>query len=187
MAASGGYWIASAADRVVVSELAILGSIGVVLGVEDKTAAEERRGVRNIQFVSSQSPGKRPDPTTDKGRSQIQAMVDDLAAVFVGAVAKHRRVTTDAVIKNFGAGGVKIGAKAVASGMADEVGQFETVLASLNNRAAIARPNKPGTLKMSDTYAAAADAAKDEFARSPPRKTEARFPTSRNISPSKPM
>lgn len=163
MAASGGYWIASAAERVVVSELAILGSIGVVLGVEDRSAADARRGVRNVQFVSSQSPGKRPDPTTDKGRSQIQAIVDDLAAVFVGAVAKHRRVTTDAVIKNFGAGGVKIGAKAVASGMADEVGQFETVLASLNKRVAIARPNKPGTVKMSDTYAAAADAAKDRI------------------------
>lgn len=148
MAASGGYWIASAADRVVVSELAILGSIGVVLGVEDKTAAEERRGVRNIQFVSSQSPGKRPDPTTDQGRTQIQTMVDDLAEVFISAVARNRGVSTEDVISKFGAGGVKIGAKAVAAGMADEVGQFEAVLASVVKRGS-GRTNQ-GVFIMSD-------------------------------------
>jgi len=131
MAASGGYWIASAAERVVISDLALLGSIGVVLGVQDRTAADERRGVRTVQFVSSQSPGKRPDVNTDEGKGQVQTMVDDLAEVFISAVAKHRGVSTEDVISKFGAGGVKIGAKAVAAGMADEVGQFEAVLASL--------------------------------------------------------
>jgi ClpP class serine protease len=132
MAASGGYWIASAADRVVISELAVLGSIGVVLGVEDRSGADERRGVRKVEIVSSQSPGKRPDVNTEEGRTQIQTMVDDLAEVFVSAVAKHRGVSSEDVISKFGAGGVKVGAKAVASGMADEVGQFEAVLASLS-------------------------------------------------------
>lgn len=131
MAASGGYWIASAAERVVISDLALLGSIGVVLGVQDRTAADERRGVRTVQFVSSQSPGKRPDVNTDEGKGQVQTMVDDLAEVFISAVAKHRGVSTEDVISKFGAGGVKIGAKAVAAGMADEIGQFEAVLASL--------------------------------------------------------
>lgn len=131
MAASGGYWIASAADRVVVSDLAVLGSIGVVLGVEDRSGQDEKRGVRKVQFVSSQSPGKRPDVNTDEGKTQIQTMVDDLAEVFVSAVAKHRGVSSEDVVSKFGAGGVKIGAKAVAAGMADEVGQFEAVLASL--------------------------------------------------------
>lgn len=130
-AASGGYWIASAAERVVVSDLALLGSIGVVLGVQDRSAADERRGVRTIQFVSSQSPGKRPDVNTDEGKGQVQTMVDDLAEVFISAVAKHRGVSAEDVISKFGAGGVKVGAKAVAAGMADEVGQFEAVLASL--------------------------------------------------------
>lgn len=131
MAASGGYWIASAAERVVVSELAVLGSIGVVLGMEDRSAQDERRGVRKVQFVSSQSPGKRPDVNSDEGKTQIQTMVDDLAEVFVSAVAKHRGVSAEDVIAKFGSGGVKVGAKAVAAGMADEIGQFETVLASL--------------------------------------------------------
>ena len=151
MAASGGYWIASAADRVVVSELAVLGSIGVVLGVEDRSGADERRGVRKVEIVSSQSPGKRPDVNTEEGRTQIQTMVDDLAEVFVSAVAKHRGVSSEDVISKFGAGGVKVGAKAVASGMADEVGQFEAVLASLTPSGMGRFPNRSkGTFVMTD-------------------------------------
>lgn len=131
MAASGGYWIASAASRIVISDAAMLGSIGVVLGVPDKKAEEARTGRRTFEFVSSQSPGKRPDPESDDGRQRIQAMVDDLAAVFVGAVARYRGVTTDTVIKKFGAGGMLIGAAAVKAGMADEVGQLEATIASM--------------------------------------------------------
>lgn len=152
-AASGGYWIASAAERVVVSDLALLGSIGVVLGVQDRSAADERRGVRTIQFVSSQSPGKRPDVNTDEGKGQVQAMVDDLAEVFISAVAKHRGVSAEDVISKFGAGGVKVGAKAVAAGMADEVGQFEAVLASLipSGMARFSTSNRSkGTFVMTD-------------------------------------
>ena len=151
MAASGGYWIASAADRVVISELAVLGSIGVVLGVEDRSSADERRGVRKVEIVSSQSPGKRPDVNTEEGRTQIQTMVDDLAEVFVSAVAKHRGVSSEDVISKFGAGGVKVGAKAVASGMADEVGQFEAVLASLSPSGSARFSNRSkGTFVMTD-------------------------------------
>ena len=134
MAASGGYWMAAAAQRVVVSDLAVLGSIGVVLGVQDRTASDERRGVRTIEFVSSQSPGKRPDVNTDAGRRQIQNMVDDLAKVFIAAVAKFRGVSAEDVVTKFGAGGVKIGANAVAAGMADAVGSLEAVITSLRKK-----------------------------------------------------
>lgn len=134
MACSGGYWIASAAEKVVVSDLAVLGSIGVVLGITDRKKAEERSGVSRIDFVSAQSPGKRPDIHSDEGKARVQKMVDDLAQVFVAAVAKHRKVNVESVIEKFGAGGVEIGANAVSLGMADEVGQFESAFADLAQR-----------------------------------------------------
>ncbi|AWC22225.1 Putative signal peptide peptidase SppA [Aminobacter sp. MSH1] len=134
MACSGGYWIASAADRMIVSDLAVLGSIGVVLGIADRKKADERAGITRVDFVSSQSPGKRPDVETDEGRQRVQKMVDDLAAVFVSAVAKHRNVSAKTVVSKFGSGGVEIGANAVGLGMADEVGQFETALQGLSAR-----------------------------------------------------
>jgi capsid assembly protease len=158
MACSGGYWLASAADKVVVSDLAVLGSIGVVLGVTDRKKADEKNGVSRIEFVSSQSPGKRPDVQTDEGKARIQKMVDDLAEVFVTAVAKHRDVAVETVVEKFGAGGVEIGAKAVALGMADEVGNFEAALAALAKRGSNRRnpQRSPGEFFMSDKTKGAA-------------------------------
>ena len=128
MACSGGYWLASAADKVIISDSAILGSIGVVLGVTDKTKRDAQDGVIHHEFVSSRSPGKRPDIKTDAGRARIQQMVDGLGDVFIAAVAKHRGVSTETVVKKFGNGGVHIGAKAVAANMANRTGQFESAL-----------------------------------------------------------
>lgn len=132
--ASAAYWIAAAADKIVVSDSAMLGSIGVVLGITDRKKAEERAGVSRLEYVSSQSPGKRPDHGTDEGKARVQKLVDDLGAVFVSAVAKYRGVTAEHVISKFGAGGVEVGANAVALGMADEVGQFEAALSRLSMR-----------------------------------------------------
>ncbi|WP_395175508.1 S49 family peptidase [Roseibium alexandrii] len=133
-ACSGGYWIAAAADRIVVSEGAVLGSIGVVLGLKDTAEADASRGIKTYQFVSSMSPGKRPDPATTEGKARFQKQADDLGEVFVKAVAKYRGVDAETVVKDFGAGGVEIGANAVAAGMADEVGQFEAVFSALSKR-----------------------------------------------------
>jgi ClpP class serine protease len=154
MAASAAYWIASAAGRIILSEASMVGSIGVVLGINDTSQADEKRGVRKLQFVSSQSPNKRPDPNTESGKLHIQAMVDSLASVFISKVATYRRVSEAQVIAKFGAGGMKIGAEAVVAGMADEVGQFEPVLAGMINGGKIRPTTKHlGGLKMADATA----------------------------------
>src|SRR5690606_36269923 len=104
-AASAGYWLASASDEIIVSETALLGSIGVVMSCADTKERDAKAGVRQVESVSSQSPDKRVDPASDEGRAKVQAMVDDLASVFVAAVAKNRSVTADAVLADFGRGG----------------------------------------------------------------------------------
>lgn len=139
-AASGGYWLASAADEIVVDDTAMLGSIGVVTQV---TKRADRAGVRTIEIVSSQSPMKRPDPDTDEGRAAIQERVDALADVFIGAVAENRGVTPERVIADFGGGRVLVGARAVAAGMADRIGTLESLLAEMNSRQA--RPGAAGS------------------------------------------
>ena len=128
MGCSAAYWLASAAERVVVSEAAMLGSIGVAVSYQNSTAADEKRGVRTVSFVSSQSPNKGHVP------EKIQRMVDTLADVFVAHVAKHRGVSTQTVVEKFGKGGIEVGAKAVKAGMADAVGNFEGMLADLRRR-----------------------------------------------------
>ncbi len=122
MAASAAYWIASAADKIIMSDTAMAGSIGVV-GTYRPDKSD------TVRIISTQSPLKQATPDTEKGLAEVQARVDDLAAVFIGAVAKYRGVTREKVLADFGQGGIKVGEKAVSAGMADRIGSLESVIA----------------------------------------------------------
>jgi ClpP class serine protease len=127
LAASGAYWLASAASEIVIDPRAALGSIGVVTAVPDPTKTSSK----DVVFVSSQSPHKRPDPTTDVGRAKIQELVDAIAGLFIEAVARNRDTDAALVQEGFGQGGLIVGQAAINAGMADRIGSFEATLAEL--------------------------------------------------------
>lgn len=142
--ASAAYWIASACDRIICGPSAALGSIGVRMSMADTRDRDARSGVRRFDFVSSQSPYKVNDPATEDGNARIKARVDALAQVFVDAVAENRGVSAAQVLDGFGRGDVLIGAGAVAAGMADGLGTFESVLANLaSSKPLVPRPSQP--------------------------------------------
>lgn len=141
MAASAGYWLASGAQRIVTDPAGMLGSIGAVLAVRDPAKAPTAG--RSIEFISSQSPHKRANPTTDDGRAQYQRIVDQTAEAFIEAVARNRGVSVDDVVAHYGAGGLLVGRHAVEAGLADQVGTFETTLAALAAQTN-ARPGRNG-------------------------------------------
>lgn len=132
MGASAAYWLASSADEIVIDATASVGSIGVVSVQNDDTERKAKAGIKEIQIVSSLSPRKRPDLSTDEGRADVQAMVDSIAKVFFQTVARNRSVTTDTVLTDYGQGGLLVGADAVNAGMADRVGSLEQVIAGLS-------------------------------------------------------
>lgn len=156
LAASAGYWLASACDEIIASPTALLGSIGVVMSAQDTRERDAKAGVKAIQIVSSQSPDKRLDITDDDGRAKVQAIVDALADVFVAAVARNRKVTTSTVLSDFGQGGMLVGKDAVKARMADRIGSLETVIAELAGSASTTKRNttmssKTGQVTVSTT------------------------------------
>lgn len=140
--ASGSYWLGSAAESLVVDDTAVLGSIGVVMSYLDTSERDSKSGVRRVEIVSSQSPDKRVDPNTESGRAKVQATVDALAHVFVASVARNRGVSEETVLKDFGQGGVLVGAAAVTAGMADRIGSLESVIAELAGNASTTTRNR---------------------------------------------
>lgn len=124
---SAAYWIASAADRIVVAPTAAVGSIGVVLSIADPKKARDSR----VEIVSAQSPMKRPSLDTREGRAQVESLADEIATLFIDAVAQNRGVSVETVLSDFGQGGIMLGQKAVDAGMADAVGSFEQALVDL--------------------------------------------------------
>jgi len=131
LGASAAYWLASAASEVVLDPTALVGSIGVVQSMRNPDAS----GKAVIEIVSSQSPKKRVNPNTESGRATIQATIDELASLFIDAVATHRGVTADKVAADFGQGGVLVGQSAVAAGMADRVDTIENTIQRLSSAA----------------------------------------------------
>lgn len=126
--ASAAYWLASAADKVVIDPSAILGSIGVQVAYVER---EPAKGEKRYRFVSSQSPNKNPDIGTEAANKQVQETIDAMAQVFVDAVARNRGVDVETVLSKFGKGGIFVGQAAVDAGLADGLGTFESVLAEL--------------------------------------------------------
>jgi signal peptide peptidase SppA len=145
--ASGAYWLASSVGpgNLFLADTAAVGSIGVVMGYRSDKERNEKAGIKDIEIVSSQSPDKRLDPTTDEGRGKVQVTVDDIARVFVNTVAKNRGVTAEKVLSDFGKGWVLVGEEAVRVGMADGVGTFESVIAKMQDKI------KTGGFSMSGT------------------------------------
>lgn len=128
-AASAGYWIASAANEIVISKTGEAGSIGAVYSIDTRG---NPAGV--VELVSSVSPNKRPDVSTDAGRAQIQARVDKWGHAFVGDVSIYRNTPVEDVLAKFGQGDMQMGDEAVASGMADRVATLEEVIAGLSGK-----------------------------------------------------
>src|SRR5215471_392565 len=147
LGASAAYWLASSARRIVADESARLGSIGVIATQTDRTGAQERQGIKSYKIISSQSPKKGADAGTPEGRSQIQAMVDEMADLFIGKVAKFRGITPDQVANDFGQGATMMAPKALEAGMIDQVTSFEPFLQTLDPRSVVSIPAAPAALE----------------------------------------
>ncbi|MGK8440695.1 S49 family peptidase [Ectopseudomonas hydrolytica] len=126
--ASGAYWVASAADELVVDDTALMGSIGVVVEVLTR---EAREGEKRWTITSRNAPNKRPDISTEEGRAEISKSIDALGDVFVAKVARNLGVDAEKVPAMGDHGGLLVGAAAVKAGLAHRLGSLETLIAEL--------------------------------------------------------
>ncbi len=169
---SAALWVGSAADSMVVDPSAIVGSIGVRTAVVDSSKLQESMGVIRYEIVSSQSPYKVVDASKAEDRQRVTDMVSAMAEVFISDVARNRNVSEKVVLSKFGKGDVLVGQAAVDAGLADFVGDFESVVASLQEAgpqglAIHANREETGTMAKTNPFtpAAAAPAAEIEAAK----------------------
>lgn len=158
MAASGGYWIASAASEVIIDDTGMAGSIGAV--VEIKLGDDKESGKR-YQIVSRNAPNKRPDLSTEGGRAKIAETIDALGDVFAAKVARNLGVDPEDVPVMGDHGGIKMGAAAVEAGLAHRLGSLESVIADLARPAANQQRKPSMQVKTTAELRAAIEAGTD--------------------------
>lgn len=135
-ACSGGYWIASAADEIVVSETSMVGSIGVVVLHVNRAGEMQQKGWAPtfIHAGAHKVDGNSLGPLPESVRADVQQSIDALYDRFVTSVAANRGARLSADQARATEARVLHGQAAIAAGLADRFGTFESVLAELQSR-----------------------------------------------------
>ena len=130
-AASAAYWLATAADELVVTPSGEVGSIGVWTAHQNIAGAQEKLGVQTtlISAGKYKVEGNPFGPLDDEAREAIQAKVDHYYDLFVADVARGRGVSAEDVRDGFGQGRMVTAVAAVKEGMADRVATLDQVVA----------------------------------------------------------
>ncbi|GGI17556.1 S49 family peptidase [Oxalicibacterium faecigallinarum] len=126
--ASGGYYIAAAADRIYVNKASIVGSIGVLMDGFGFTGVMEKVGVeRRLLTAGSNKAFMDPfSPQSDTQKIYAQDMLNEIHQQFIDVVRKGRGARLKETPDTF-SGLVWSGAKSVELGLADGFGTVESV------------------------------------------------------------
>lgn len=147
LAASGGYYIAAKADRIVAEEATLTGSIGVVTG-RFATAGLERDklGITRDSLSRGANAGlwRDPSPMGPERAAEVRATMQPIYDAFLGHVAAGREMTVDEVDR-VARGRIWIGRDARRLGLVDDLGGIDRAVEAARELAGI-EPDESVTL-----------------------------------------
>ena len=126
IAASGGYYIASPATKIVANPGTLTGSIGVIMEIPNIEGLMNKLGIKT-EVVKS---GRHKDMASlfrgikKEEREILQNVLDDVHEQFIKAVAEGRKMLYDDV-KKIADGRIFTGEQALKAGLIDELGSLE--------------------------------------------------------------
>jgi signal peptide peptidase SppA len=141
MAASAAYYIASAADEIVVTPSGSVGSIGVMHIHAEQSQRAEKEGVKFTVTKAGKYKGEgNPfEPLSEEAEEYIQKTVDKCYEMFVKDVARSRGVGAAEVRNGFGEGRMVLAKDAKQLGMVDRIETLDETLARLSTESGRSR------------------------------------------------
>ena len=135
MAASGGYYLAAAANKILAERTSIVGSIGVFGGKVTVNEALAHFGVNTVTFPASPEPGAAERaaylsplaPWDEATQGRVKKQIENIYDLFVKRVAEGRGMKIDAVRK-VAEGRIWSGAQGKERGLVDEFGGLNRAL-----------------------------------------------------------
>lgn len=151
VAASGGYYIACASDRIVSNPGTVTGSIGAIMhftNVEEiiKKIGFRASAIKSGRYKDIGSPLR--DMTADE-RNIIQGVIDDIYDQFIDAVAANRKISKE-TLKEYADGRIFTGRQALGMKLVDILGDMEAAvktaaaLAGIKGKPEIVYPKEKG-------------------------------------------
>ena len=154
VAASGGYYIAVATDRILANPGTLTGSIGVIMQLANFHELLEKIGVQNIVVKS----GKYKDigspfrPMNDEDRKVLELVMNDVHRQFIDAVAEGRSLDV-AEVEQIADGRVFTGQQAKSILLVDDIGDLHDAiklageLGGVEGEPRVMEVNKPFSLR----------------------------------------
>jgi protease-4 len=144
VAASGGYYVACAADGIVANPGTITGSIGVIMGYTNFRQLLDKIGM--VPVVIKSGPFKDTGSPTremrDDERDLLQSITSGIHEQFVAAIVEGRKMSRERV-EQAADGRILTGEDAQAQGLVDRLGNFEDALAWAGELGGIEGPVMP--------------------------------------------
>lgn len=130
--ASAAYLIGSATDKIVGTQAAQVGSIGVITKHFDYSERNKQKGVTETIITAGKykAIGSDNKPLSIEDKKYIQDHLDYFYTLFVDSVARNRGVSAETVLSDMADGRIFIGKQAQDSGLIDEIGTIDTILST---------------------------------------------------------
>jgi len=141
VAASGGYYVAVAADKIYAHPGTLTGSIGVIMRLANLDGLMKKVGVDFVVVKAGRFKdlGNVARSMTPEERRVLQVMLEDVHAQFIDAVAAGRKLDRAQVL-GFADGRIVSGAQAKALNMVDALGGLEEALDDAATLAGLSKP-----------------------------------------------
>ena len=136
IAASGGYYISAAADKIVANRNTWTGSIGVTVGtIYDISGLLEKYGVKTQTITAGRNKamGSFVEPLTEEQKAIFQSLVDDAYDQFTGIVSEERGIELDQVIE-LADGRIYTAEQAYELGLVDSIGTFNDAVKDMKEK-----------------------------------------------------
>lgn len=133
--ASAAYWLGSSARKVYSSNLALVGSIGVITThVEYSQQLKEAGiGVTVLRAGEFKALANSYEPLTKPAVEQITAQLQTAYGVFINHVAARRGVTVEVADGTMGQGREFMGQAALGAGLIDGIKTFDSLLSEISS------------------------------------------------------
>jgi len=127
--ASGGYYIASAADKIYADKASIVGSIGVRMDNFGFVEAIDKLGVERRTLTAGENKALLDPflPENEKAKAHMQTMLTEIHQQFIDSVKQGRGDRLDTSVEGIFSGLIWTGEAAVGIGLVDELGSSSHV------------------------------------------------------------
>lgn len=133
-AASGGYYLAMAADEIYANRNTLTGSIGVIISTYDMSGLYNKLGIKEVNIASgpNKAMGSSGTPMTDEQLDIYQAYIDEAYNQFVDIIVKGRGLSREKVLE-LADGRIYSAAQALELDLIDGISGYEEYISSIQD------------------------------------------------------